>query len=93
MSRPQRIAAVFYCLLVIYCCIWVPWHVVQGSGTDGFVQFRTGYGWLWEGPNHYAGGRAIVYSTPDFAVTGLRLLAATAVAAAAFLLAGRWGVQ
>ena len=89
MNRSQRIVVVLYCLLVVYCCVWVPWHVVQGAGTDGFVQFRTGYGWLWEGPTRYAEGRANVYATPDLPIIGLRLLAATALAGTAFLLATR----
>ncbi len=89
MNRPQRIVLIVYCVLVTYCCVWVPWHVVQGSASDGFQQFRTGYGWLWNGPSNFAEGRASIYATPDVPIIGLRLLAVTAVAGVAFCV-GTW---
>jgi hypothetical protein len=45
MNRPQRIVLIVYCLLLVYCCLWIPWHV-RHRLTDR----RTGYGWLWTGP-------------------------------------------
>jgi len=85
MTRAQRIVLIVYCLLVFYCCLWLPWHVVRNPSVELPHQFRTGYGWLWIGPSSTNGG---IYSTPDLSITGLRLLAATAISGAAFLLAG-----
>lgn len=84
MNRSQRIVVVLCCLLVVYCCVWIPWHIVAGPANDGAtVQVRVGYGWLWSGP---AGTEVDpLPATPDLSVIGLRLLAATAISAAAFL--------
>jgi hypothetical protein len=79
MTRAQRIIAVLYSLMVVYCCVWVPWHGFRSE--IGEVQY--GYIWLWSGPSHGLGG-------PDVTAIALRLIAATAVAGAAFLLAGKW---
>lgn len=77
MDRAQRATIIIYCLLLIYCCTWVPWHVVQNQSLEGAHQFRTGYGWLWIGPS-----LASTHSTPDWSIIGLRLLAVTALAGA-----------
>jgi hypothetical protein len=62
MNRPQRIVAVIYCLLVVYCCIWIPWHVeFQPATRAGYKNERVGYGWLWAGPYRRP---AIVYNPP-----------------------------
>jgi hypothetical protein len=45
MNQAQRIVLILYCLLLAYCCLWIPWHV-RHRLTDR----RTGYGWLWTGP-------------------------------------------
>jgi len=74
MNRSQRIVAVLYCLLVVYCCVWVPWYVIQYTH-----RIRMGYAWLWAAPSPVG--------TVDLPVIGLRLMAATALAAAAFLAA------
>jgi hypothetical protein len=84
MNRSQRIVLVPYLLLVLYCCVWVPWHLVQSPATEGFHQWRTGYGWLWSGPSGAVDG-ASRYSSPDLPIIGLRLLAATALSGAVFL--------
>jgi len=76
MNRSQRIVAVLYCLLVVYCCVWVPWHVKLPE--VGEVQL--GSRWLW----------SVDSGGPDVAAIALRLLAATALGVAAFLLAGKW---
>ena len=81
MNLPQRIVLVLYCLLLVYCCLWIPFHVQtyrQGVGSTGY--YRMGYAWLWIGPDRYA--------TPDLSLIVLRLVAATALSSAAFLLAG-----
>jgi len=81
MNHPQRIVLVLYCLLLVYCCLWIPFHVQtyrQGVGSTGY--YRMGYAWLWIGPDRYA--------TPDVSLIVLRLVAATALSSAAFLLAG-----
>jgi hypothetical protein len=88
MAKAQRVVLILYCLLVVYCCVWVPWHVVQSPGSDGFHQWRVGYNWLWSGPPLGDVDRGNLYGTPDLAVIGLRLLAATALAGAG--LAATW---
>jgi len=83
MTQPQRVVLVVYCLLVVYCCVWVPWHLVQGSDRLRM----TGYGWVWSGPPTTE--ISPMLTTPDLSIIGLRLLAATALGAAGFLLATR----
>ena len=75
MNRAQRIVIVVYCLLVVYCCVWVPWRVTLSS--VGEVQ--AGCRWLW---TRDVGG-------PNVVAIALRLLASTALGVAAFLLAGK----
>lgn len=75
MTKAQRIVLIVYCLLVLYCCVWVPWHFVPPDQ----VQVRAGYAWLWIGPAEGEG------ASPDLPIIGLRLLAATALASAAFV--------
>jgi hypothetical protein len=81
MKRSQRIVLVLYCLLVVYCCLWVPWHVVHSPAFGGAHQFRTGYGWLWVGPSDP--NLANTHATPDLPIISLRLLVVTALAGAA----------
>ena len=80
MNRSQRIVLVLYCLLVVYCCVWVPWHIRSPR------EWRSGYGWLWAGPlsTEVFPGHG-PYHTPDLPIIGLRLLASTALAGAAFV--------
>ena len=100
MNRSQRIVAVLYCLLVIYCCVWVPWRVLRTTRPS----FRVGYGWLWAGPlppipdaslySDIPAGAKILrplsdatgpLATPDFPIIAVRLLAVTALAGAGFV--------
>jgi hypothetical protein len=76
MTRAQRIVATLYCLLVVYCCVWIPHHVYSPELGD----VHLGYDWLWAGPENSLG-------QPEMAAIALRLVAATALATAAFLLA------
>ncbi len=105
MNRAQRIVLVLYCLLLAYCCLWIPWHVQRGSR---FVPtyVRSGYGWLWTGPKQYCpppsehtaqlcniDERIPEYdsdASPDLELMALRFVAATAVGIAAFLVGGLW---
>jgi hypothetical protein len=80
MTRVQRIILIVYCLLFAYCCVWVPWHVVWGQDKS---YVRDGYGWLWSGPSTEADEG--ILSAPDFPIIGLRLLAVTAISAAAWI--------
>ena len=70
MSKPQRIVLSVYCLLIVYCCLWIPWYVVQ----DGH-RLRVSYAWIWAAPAPLV---------PDLPIVGLRLLAATALAGIGF---------
>lgn len=81
MSRAQRIVLIIYCLLVVYCSVWIPLHEFQVVNPDGtIVATSIGYGWLWSAESE----------PPAIALVMLRLLAVTAIAGAAFLLAGKW---
>jgi hypothetical protein len=78
MTRAQRIVAVLYCLLVVYCAVWVPWV----ANFRDFKDIPQGYGWVWSPPS----GQGI----PSLAAIATRILAVTALSGAAFLLAGKW---
>jgi hypothetical protein len=86
MNRAQRIVLIVYCLLIIYCCAWVPWHLAQTIASESQDELRCGYGWLWIGPSEPAYYNES--ATPNLTVIGLRLLAASAMSGAGFLLAG-----
>jgi len=78
MTRTQRIAVVLYCLLVVYCCVWVPWV----ANTDDMKDIHEGYGWVWNPPDDMG--------IPSLTIIVTRILAATALGAAAFLAIGNW---
>lgn len=78
MTRTQQIVAVLYCLLVAYCCAWVPWVANNTVVRD----YHQGYGWVWNPPTEIG--------VPSLTVIATRILAATALGAAAFLLARKW---
>jgi hypothetical protein len=122
MNRSQRVVLIVYCLLLTYCCVWIPWcenyHVTSPYARHTY--YRIGYGWLWAGPRVLVeevdpeasvdtradrkdpSGLTILgevtlrkvpttgftYAEPDSRLIALRLGAATAIAAAAFLFAG-----
>jgi hypothetical protein len=78
MTRSQRIVVAVYCLVVVYCCVWVPWVANFGSVRD----IHQGYGWVWSPPSDTG--------VPSLAAIATRILAATALSGAAFLLARKW---
>lgn len=95
MSRAQRIVVIVYCLLLVYCCLWIPWHIPYRNS----LPQRVGYGWLWAGPALASlpappSGFRLDYeppwdrARPDMELIALRLLAVTAISGAAFLVAG-----
>ena len=51
-KKPQKIIILVYCLLLAYCCLWIPWHV-QHVSRYSTTYVRSGYGWLWTGPVRY----------------------------------------
>lgn len=81
MNTSQRVVLVLSCLLFVYCCTWIPWHVPARHFADGVIRPATdaGYKWLWIVPQPYA--------VPDLVRIGLRLCAATAVSFALFIVA------
>jgi hypothetical protein len=87
MNRVQRIVVVLYGVLLVYCCVWIPWRLQIHSVPERSrpTYHRLGYGWLWSGPAHdyYA-----ALATPDVRLIELRLIVATSVATAAFILSG-----
>jgi len=83
MNRAQRIVLILYCLLIICCCVWVPWHIVPPSDPS----VRAGYGWLWSGPStnpSFTAAESSQASSPDFPIIGLELFALTVLAGAAW---------
>lgn len=76
MNRAQRIVVVLYCLLVVYCCVWVPWHSI----TPEAGETQLGYTWLWR----------VDWGGPNHATIAVRIVAATALGVAVFLIAGKW---
>src|SRR6267143_7088423 len=80
MARAQRIVAVLYCLLVVYCAIWVPWV----ANTVNIKDIQQGYGWVWSPPSGVG--------VPSLAAIATRIVAATALSGVAFLLAREWKV-
>ena len=91
MNKAQRITIVVYCLLLAYCCLWIPWRVQIHVPSDSYRPtgyYRVGYGWSWDGPkdpaaNPYRSSNA----TPDLPLIELRFIAVTAITAAALLVA------
>src|SRR5580698_1679605 len=99
MTKPQRAIISVYCLVLAYCCLWIPWHVQHTSRfSSNYV--RSGYGWLWTGPKQYCPPPTSEHSaylcdlddrkpeydpdaSPDLELLALRLSAATTIAAAA----------
>jgi hypothetical protein len=79
MTRAQRIVAVVYCLLVVYCGAWVPWHYDMAE----IKGIKEGYAPVWSGP---PGG----LGSPDIAAIISRIIAASGLGGAAFLIAGKW---
>lgn len=88
MNRIQRVVVILYCLSLVYCCLWVPWHVPYGPRHK-----HLGYGWIWEGPATSPADpdwRQLEhkYASPDVLRIVLRVIAASSLAAAAMLVAG-----
>jgi len=122
MTRAQRIVLIFYCLLVVCCCVWVPWFLTMPRVDAQSTKIQQGYDWVWsvgcEPPTTASATTAPVENTkpaseappkfevvdapppspchgfkwgePDIAAIALRLVAATGLCGAAFLLAGKW---
>ena len=81
MSRAQRLVLATYCLLVTYCCIWIPWQIT--CGVEHFHQYVE-YSFLWAAPQDCR----VHAITPHIPMLVLRIVAVTAISAAVFVLAG-----
>ncbi|MBZ5687725.1 MAG: hypothetical protein LAP86_22150 [Acidobacteriia bacterium] len=42
-TTAQRIVLTLYCLLIAYCCLWVPWYIQTPSESYGGGYQRIGY--------------------------------------------------
>jgi hypothetical protein len=84
VKRSLRIILIVYCLLLVYCCVWIPWHLVDA---ESHRVLRAGYGWLWTGPSNsvFSSIDALALMTPDFAIIALRIVVATAICGAAYI--------
>ena len=80
MNQIQRIVVVIYCLLLAYCCIWVPWQIVGtvGSAPEHKIS-NIIYSPVWDAPiGSYE-------TSPDMRLIILRAVAITSIAGAAFV--------
>lgn len=97
MNRAQRVVLILYCLLLTYCCVWIPWRIQvhvpsEWRGQSGY--YRAGYGWSWVGPGDPLPLRYdSSYAAPDMPLIQLRIVAVTSIAAGGFLLSGMRGNQ
>ena len=80
LGTHRRLVAIVYCLTVVYCLVWVPWVVHPADVDRGF---RLGYGFLWAGPD--SKHVAVQFSSPDYSLVLLRLIAVTALFSAVWL--------
>jgi hypothetical protein len=69
MNQAQRIVLIAYCVVVAYCCLWIPWHVRLRSPSGALE--RVGYGWAWAGPYRSA---PTVHDPPISTSEGLKVL-------------------
>ena len=84
MNRVQRIIVVIYCLLLAYCCVWIPWReTITIGGQRKFDDVV--YSLVWDAPNTYQLGHAAV---PDMHLIVLRIVALTAITGALFMVSG-----
>ena len=79
LTRSQRIVLILYCLAVAYCCLWVPW--IYNLPGDGIKNVQGGYALIWDGPPSGFG-------VPNLIAIIVRIMAVTALSAAAFVLTG-----
>jgi hypothetical protein len=70
MTRAQRLVLIVYCLLLAYCCLWIPWRVPVGLLHIRYE--RVGYGWVWAGPYRSA---PVVYDHPAKSADGWQIVA------------------
>lgn len=73
LSTTQRVILILYCAALAYCCLWIP----KRSGTSQLTILD--YGWLWEQER---------FGAPDVLAIILRMVFVSALAGAAFLIAG-----
>jgi hypothetical protein len=77
MNQPQRIVAVLYCVLIVYCCVWVPWHATAvlveedeaaKSRKTTVLDVRLGSAWVWSqtGPPIQYEGENLKADDPHF---------------------------
>src|ERR1051325_10259178 len=88
MSGAQRAALAFGCLLFVYCCVWIPWHVsFHTLGIDHGGHICLGYGWVWSGPSN-ADLSVSRTATPDDGLIALRIGAVIGFSTASMLILG-----
>ncbi len=81
MNRAQRVILAIYCILLAYCCIWIPWRVTFGSGQMTEVI----YSLVWAAPKvgYERGFKAV----PEMNLILLRIVGLTVISAVVFELA------
>jgi hypothetical protein len=83
MNRAQRVVLAIYCLLLAYCCIWIPWRLTCGSAGDT-AQYVI-YSLLWVAPQECGRVHSVA---PHLPMVVLRIAAVTAICVAALALTG-----
>jgi hypothetical protein len=77
MNKPQRVILAIYCLLLAYCCVWIPWRVTVTAGKRQLTDVV--YSLVWVVPD--------LSAVPDLKLIFLRIVALTAISAAAVITA------
>jgi hypothetical protein len=80
----QRVVLIIHSLSVAYCCVWIPWR--STTALQQHVEITIIYSFIWRAPGcdcQYDNG-----IEPALVQIFLRIVAVTAVATAAFLVAG-----
>jgi hypothetical protein len=80
LSTAQRLILILYCAALAYCCLWIPWRF--GSSRYAIVE----YDWLWAQDMRAPSGYRL--GAPDVLAIILRMVFVSALAGAAFLIAG-----
>jgi len=70
-------------LLLVYCCVWIPWRettIIGQRKLDDVI-----YSLVWDAPNIY---QLCYAAVPDMHLIFLRIVALTAIMGAVFIIAG-----
>jgi hypothetical protein len=84
MNLAQRIVVAIYCLLLAYCCVWIPWRTTTASRERRVVEVV--YSIVWAAPTcdcKFDNG-----VSPEMHLILLRVVAITAITGALLAITG-----